>query len=70
MSISTSIRKTYYAYAYVALLTNENGGDININISARQSTVSSAILLNIEVSGYRELWFSAPASVLMLMLMS
>ena len=58
-------RSSYaYAYTYVALFTYENGGDISINKSARQSTVSSAILLNIEGSKYRELWFSAPASVL------
>ena len=41
------------AYAYVELLTNEDGGDMSI--SRRQSTVSSAILLNVEGSWYREL---------------
>ena len=56
ISISITTRRTCFrsscAYAYVALLTkNEDGGDI----STRQSTVSSAILLNIEGSWYREL---------------
>ena len=43
------------AYAYVAVFTNENGGDKRTLTSTRQSSVSSTILLNIEGSWYREL---------------